>query len=174
MSLPDETTNVIVGAYDMEKIPLLGQSLFHLLYTIDLIENGISLGGSTFVNLIPQFLPEYLDGILWTRPLNDNWLLSFQMAHQGGFLHLANAYWNGGLWVCALYGLVLSFLFSRIDSHLVSIKSSSIYYLVYIFYIPSLIVQLGYGIQGIARIVEALFIIMLYDSIVHSRRQKSL
>jgi hypothetical protein len=171
---PAESRQFLEGTYDLESLPLLGQNLFHLLYTIDLIEKGISLKGSTFINLVPQFLPQYLDGILWERPINDNWLLNDQYKHEGGFLHLANAYWNGGLFVCLLYCLILSYLLKKIDAHLNLNKSSTLFLATYIFYIPSLIVQMGYGIQGIARIIEVLFIIIIIDGFIYNRKNISL
>ena len=149
----------------IEHITMIGQSLFHLLYVIQLIQDGISLGGSTFINLIPQALPSFLDGILWDRPLNDNYRLGEYYYHGGGFLTVANAYWNGGLVVMVAFVSVLSVLFIGFDKYLTRPQTGVLYKFVYWILLPVMIIQLGYGIQGLARVIEILAIVILIDKI---------
>ena len=144
-------------------ITMISASLFHLLYVIQLIQDGISLGGSTFVNLIPQSLPSWLDGVLWERPLNDNWLLADYYYHGGGFLLVANAYWNGGLWVALLFMAVLSAIFVGFDRYLMRPDVGLLYRAVYWLWLPVMIVQMGYGLQGMVRVVELLAAVILVE-----------
>lgn len=144
-------------------IPMHGASLFHLLYVIQLIQDGISLAGSTFVNLIPQSLPSWLEGLLWERPLNDNWLLGNYYYHGGGFLIVANAYWNGGLWVALLFMAVLSAIFVGLDRYLTRPDVGLLYRAVYWLWLPVMIVQMGYGIQGIVRVIQLLVAVIVLE-----------
>jgi hypothetical protein len=155
---------ITLGDYAM-----IGASLFHLLYVIDLLEEGISLAGSTFTNLIPQSLPAILDGILWDRPENDNWRLADQYTHQGGFLVVANVYWNGGLWVVLAFVCVLTYIFLVFDDYLGKQRASSIYRSAYWLGLPVMVIQLGYGIQGMARVVELLVVAILFEKVMPRR-----
>jgi hypothetical protein len=148
------------------EITMISMSLFHLLYVIDLIRDGISLGGSTFLNLFPQVLPEFLDGVLWQRPLNDNWRLADQFFHGGGFLVVANAYWNGGFWVAMLFMSVLSAIFLALDRYLASRKVGTLYRVVYWLWLPVFIVQLGYGIQGLVRVIQLLVFVIFLERVL--------
>ena len=152
-------------------ITMISASLFHLLYVIQLIQDGISLGGSTFINLIPQSLPSWLDGVLWERPLNDNWLLADYYYHGGGFLLVANAYWNGGLSVALLFMAVLSAIFVSFDRYLLRPDVGLIYRIVYWLWVPVLIVQMGYGLQGMVRIVELLVAVILLERFLRRGRR---
>lgn len=157
---------------DLEDYKIISLSLFHLLYTIDLIDNGISLEGSTFLNLIPQSLPKFLDGIIWERPLNDNYRLSMYYSHGGGFFILANAYWNGGL----LVALITIFLFSMfsvfLDNYAQQKNGNKFYRIIYFLFLPLFIGQVGYGIQGLVRIYEALIVIIIFREFFKKRMQK--
>ncbi|GLS34422.1 hypothetical protein GCM10010869_00100 [Mesorhizobium tianshanense] len=144
-------------------ITMIGQSLYHLLYAVQLIKDGISLSGLTFINLIPQALPEFLDGVLWDRPLNDNYRLMEYYHHGGGFLILANVYWNGGLAVVGPFFAALSTIFIVFDKHLVKASTGVIYRAVYWLWIPIMIVQLGYGVQGEFRVVQLLIVALFFD-----------
>ena len=86
MRSSEDMSEASPGLVNLYSYPLICVSLFHLLYVIQLEDQGISLAGSTFFNLFPQALPSFLDGILWDRPLNDNWVLAEYYAHGGGFL----------------------------------------------------------------------------------------
>jgi len=153
----------------IQDFPLVGASLFQLLYVIQLIEDGVSLGGATFINLMPQALPSWLDGVLWERPLNDNWRLGEYYYHGGGFLAIANAYWNGGLVVTMVFVLVLSTLFVGFDRYLLRSRTGILYKLVYWLWIPVMVVQLAYGIQGLARVVELLAVVIVIDQIIRRK-----
>lgn len=147
----------------LSDITMISASLFHLLYVIQLIQDGISLGGSTFINLIPQSLPSWLDGVLWVRPLNDNWRLADYYHHGGGFFLVANAYWNGGLWVALLFMTVLSAIFVGLDRYLMRPDVGLLYRAVYWLWLPVMIVQLGYGMQGVVRVVQLLVAVILLE-----------
>lgn len=147
----------------LDDYPVIGQLLFHFLYVIELIKNGVSLGGATFVNLIPQALPSFLDGIFWERPLNDNWLLDNYYHHGGGFFLMANAYWNGGTWVAILYISILSSVFTWLDRIFTKSGTGLLYRFIYLLWLPIMIVQLAYGIQGMTRVIELLIFIMILN-----------
>ncbi len=149
---------------------MIGASLFHSLYVIQLLQDGISINSSTFVNLIQQLLPSWLDGVLWTRPLNDNWLLANYYYHGGGFLLVANAYWNGGLWVALLFMVVMSAIFVGFDRHLRRPDAGLLYRMAYWLWLPVMIVQLGYGIQGMMRVVELLMAVILLERFLRKHR----
>jgi hypothetical protein len=138
----------------LAEIPLLGQSLFHLLYVIDLIALGNSRDGLTFINLIPQIIPDFLDPSGSIRPINDNWLLSEYYFHGGGFLSIANAYWNGGLIFVALFCIILTGLCSVVDKWFISSRYGPVYTLIYYFWVPVFTIQLAYGIQGLSRVFQ--------------------
>lgn len=140
---------------------MIGQSLFHFLYVVELIKNGVSLGGTTFLNLIPQSLPDVLDGVLWTRPINDNWRLGDHFSHGGGFLVIANAYWNGGALVALAFTSLLAGIFAWFDRQLSRPSTSLIYRAVYWLWLPIMLIQLGYGIQGLARVIQLLAFIII-------------
>jgi hypothetical protein len=142
---------IVLGQFTM-----IGASLFHLLYVVQLIHDGISLHGETFINLLPQFLPSWLDGVLWDRPISDGWLLAEHYHHGGGFLVVANAYWNGGIWVTASFMCALSIIFVGFDRHLAGRRTGTIYRVAYWFWLPVMMVQIGYGIEGLVRVVELL------------------
>ena len=159
--------NIIYGSgIQVQGFTMIGASLFHLLYVIQLLKDGISLGGSTFINLVPQALPSFLGGILWDRPLNDNWRLAEYYHHGGGLLAVANAYWNGGLAVMVGFVSVLSVLFIGFDKYLTRPRTGVLYKFAYWLLIPVMITQLGYGIQGLTRVIEILAVIILIDILI--------
>jgi len=149
---------------DLNMYPMIGQSLFHLLYAIEMEKNDMSFGGSTFINLIPQALPGFLDGVLWERPLNDNWKIAYISG--GGFFAIGNAYVNGGMWVMVLFVFCISALFLYFDLHTWKESTSTIYKFIYFMYIPLVIVQLFYGIQGLVRVPQALLLVMILEKLV--------
>lgn len=148
----------------LSDFPMLGQSLFHFLYVIALIDSGASLHYQTFLNLIPQQLPNFLDGILWERPINDNWLLADQFRHSGGFYSFANAYWNGGIPALGLFSAVLAWVFARIE---ILFKTLPTYYGA-AYFMMILLVPVGfyYGIQGLMRGIQYGLIACLLIKIV--------
>ncbi|MDG4595658.1 MAG: hypothetical protein P9F75_08185 [Candidatus Contendobacter sp.] len=147
----------------LNDIDMVSTSLFHLLYVIQLIRDGISISGSTFINLIPQALPSWLDGVLWERPLNEAWLLGDYYYHGGGFLIVANAYWNGGLWVALVFMAVLTAIFVGFDRYLMRSDVGLLYRAVYWLWLPVMIVQMGYGIQGMVRVIQLLVAVILLE-----------
>jgi hypothetical protein len=106
----------------------------------------------TFLNLIPQQLPEAMDGILWHRPLNDNWLLADYFRHGGGFYSYANAYWNGGIVPLGGFAALLAWLIARVEMFF---KTLPVYYGA-AYFLLLLVVPVGfyYGIQGLVRGIE--------------------
>jgi hypothetical protein len=133
----------------LSDFPMLGQSIFHFLYSIALVDSGYSLQYRTFLNLIPQQLPEILDGVLWKRPLNDNWLLMEHFHHGGGFYSYANAYWNGGIAPLGLFAACLAWVIARIE---IFFKTLPVYFGA-AYFLLLLVVPVGfyYGIQGLVR-----------------------
>lgn len=156
----------------LSEFTMIGASLFHLLYVIELVRDGITLAGATFLNLLPQALPSWLDGVLWERPQNDNWRLAEYYYHGGGFLMVANTYWNGGLWVAALFIAVLSRLFMVFDHYMMNRNAGFVFRIVYWLWAPVAVVQLGYGIQGLVRVVEILLLTMLVDYLLRRRKRR--
>jgi hypothetical protein len=154
----------------LSDIGMFSASMFHLLYVEQLIRDGISLDGASFVNLLPQALPSWLDGVLWKRPLNDNWLLAEHYHHGGGFLVVANAYWNGGIWVAELAIAALSFIFVGYDRYLANPRAGMIYRVAYWLWLPIMVVQIGYGLQGMIRVVELLGAAMIFEHLLSRRR----
>lgn len=162
------TNEILLTDYAM-----IGQSLFHFLYVVELIKSGVSLGGSTFLNLIPQSLPDFLDGVLWSRPINDNWRLGDHFHHGGGFLVIANAYWNGGAFVALAFISLLAGIFVWFDRQLSLPNSSLIYRAVYWLWLPVMLVQLGYGIQGLARVIQLLAFIIIIQRFIWKKPKRS-
>jgi len=162
----DSTTYQVASdpyAIWLDDIPMFGQSLFHFLYVVDLEISGISRYGITFLNLLPQLLPEFLDGVFFTRPLNDNWILGDYYFHGGGFWLAANAYWNGGSLVMLLFICILAGIFCGLDRYFMGRRSGSLFKLIYWLWIPAMVVQIGYGIQGMVRVVEILLLIIFIE-----------
>ena len=80
---------------DITRFPNL---YWNLLTSIDLYNSGISRGGETFYNLIPQLIPKIVaEYINYTRPLSEPWVLAKYVDHGGAFFTIAQAYWNYGL-----------------------------------------------------------------------------
>ncbi|WP_442507026.1 hypothetical protein SH528x_005910 [Novipirellula sp. SH528] len=149
--------------FKVEDISMLGMSTFHLLSTIELIDRNISLKGSTFVNLVPQALPSFLEPIFGKRPRNDNWKINDYYRSQGGFLVIANAYWNGGAWVMIAFMVTISAIFLFFDRNLAKPTVGAIYKWAYFVNIPVMFVQLTYGIQGLVRVIEIVLLCLLVD-----------
>ena len=147
-----EFRSINTGEVHLADVPMLGQSLFHFLSVVALIDSGVSLNYQTFINLLPQQLPEMLDGVLWDRPLNDNWILGEYFTGGGGFYVYANAYWNGGIVPMSLFALGLAWCVAKIE---ILFKgkdySFAIAYFAFIFLLP---VNIYYGIQGLVRGLE--------------------
>jgi hypothetical protein len=89
--------------------------------------------------------------------------------HGGGFLLVANAYWNGGLWVALLFMAVLSAIFVGFDRYLMRPDVGLLYRAVYWLWLPVMIVQLGYGIQGVVRVVQLLVAVILLERFLRRR-----
>lgn len=144
------------GAFDEQQfrmLPMIPMTLFHFLYVIDLIKDGVSLNYQTFINLIPQQLPESLaNAIGYERPLNDNWRLADHFFHGGGFYIFANAYWNGGILALSLFTLAITKVLIWIEN--IFKNNSPIYYLAYPLFIYLIPVNTFYGIQPFVRGLE--------------------
>lgn len=148
----------------LSNFPLIGMSLFHFLYTIQLIKDGISLEGITFLNLIPQSMPTFVYDVFGAeRPLNDNTKLGLHYNHLGGFFSFANAYWNGGIITALLFMLILTLFFIWFDRRLFQHNTSNIYRALYLIYLPVVIIQFFYGVQGLVRAIEILAIGIFVD-----------
>ena len=97
--------------FDPLKITLLPQSYWHLLHVIDLYKHGISLNGSSFIDIIPQSIPKFItDAFGYTRPLNGAWRLAEYRIHGGGMFVVALGYWNLGLIGVTIIVSVLAFI----------------------------------------------------------------
>ncbi|SUS08813.1 membrane hypothetical protein [uncultured Defluviicoccus sp.] len=159
-------------ALRLNRIPTFSHMIFHLLYAIDLVERGYSLEGATFLNLFPQLLPRFLEPIVGERPLNDNWLLSEYFAHGGGFLAVANAYWNGGILVLAMFMASISAIFGAMDRCNMNVETGTIYRAAYWIWLPVMAIQLGYGIQGLVRVIEYLCLAFIMDRLWRYYRRR--
>lgn len=136
----------------LNDIPMMGQSLFHFLYVVTLIDWGVSRNYQSFIDLVPQQLPEILDGVLWTRPIGDNWLINDYFLNGGGFYVYAAAYWNGGLVAMSLFAVGLAWCLARIE---VLFKDKGrIFAIAYFAFAILLPVNIYYGIQGLVRGLE--------------------
>lgn len=144
--------SIDAGGVALGEIPMLGQSLFHFLYVIDLVDSGAEYGFRTFINLVPQQLPDILDGILWTRPENDAVVLMDYFIHGGGFYSLANAYWNQGFAVMLAFAGALAWLLGRVESYFKD--TADTYVLAYMTFLYLVPVNMYYGIQGLVRGLE--------------------
>lgn len=133
-------------------VPMIPQTLFHFLFVVDLIDKDISLNLSTFVNLISQQLPSFVENFGITRPLNDNYKLMKYFFHGGGFYIFANAYWNGGILVMSIFTFVVTYILIKIELFFKSHKK--IYYIAYPLFIYLIPVNTFYGIQPFVRGIE--------------------
>jgi hypothetical protein len=157
-------TNQTSDLIDLNDFPMVGQSIFHMLYTIDLVRRGDALPGTTFLNLIPQAVPEFIANIMdFERPPNDNWLLAKYYRHGGGFLAIANAYWNGGMVVMAGFTAILTAILMAIDGYFSQGRRKILATLGYWLGLPIFTAQLLYGIQGAARILQFVGVLIFYD-----------
>lgn len=149
---------------NLNDYPMIGQSLFHMLYVVDLVKQANTLDGITFINLISQATPQVIAGWLgYERPLNDNWRLGLYYRHMGGFLAIANAYWNGGVWVMTIFMVVLSSVVMAIDRYFAKGNRKIIAVLGYWSLLPIFAVQLAYGIQGLVRVLQLVGLLILFD-----------
>jgi len=158
----------------ISQFKVLDQLLFHMLYVVQLVNDGISLGGDTFINLFPQSIPSFLDGLLMYRPRNDNWILGDYYGGGGGFLVIANAYWNGGVLVSMVFILFLTIMSIFIDRYPMRRKAGIVFYAVYILMFPVMAVQLGYGIQGLVRVLEVIMLVIMLDRLLPASLKKYL
>jgi len=149
-------------------VPMIPQTLFHFLYVNDLITRGISLDNQTFINLIPQQMPAFLESIFGSRPLNDNYLLMKHFFHGGGFFIYANAYWNGGITPLVIFTSVVAWVLVQIEKFFKNVKDSK-YLIPYPIFIYLLPVNTFYGIQPFVRGLEyglvGILIIYLYTNL---------
>jgi hypothetical protein len=162
---PDNSDQTeMVNGIELNDFPMLGQSIFHMLYVIDLIDRGISLNGSTFTNLIPQAVPSTVaKWIGYQPPTNDNYRLGDYYRHTGGFIVIGNAYWNGGMIAMVGFMAVLTLVLKAIDSYFQVGKRTSLSTLVYWSMMPIFAIQTVYGIQGLVRILQVIGLFILYD-----------
>jgi hypothetical protein len=160
------------------QLPLLPQSFWHGLHTADLYERGNSLGGRSFLDIIPQSLPKFATDIVdYERPLNGAWLLGKYRIHGGGMNSVALAYWNLGIMGVIIFSTALAFLISILENwyrrQLPSLIGT------YVLIGGSLPYVLLYGWQPLIKMVEIAFILaliirlMLYGGQNLSTRQRS-
>jgi hypothetical protein len=84
--------------FDPTQITLLPGGYWHLLHSIDLYHQGVSQQGASFLNLIPQALPDFIARWLnYERPISVAWRLAEHRANGGGLFLIAEGYWNLGL-----------------------------------------------------------------------------
>jgi len=97
------------GGFDPTRIQLLPAGYWHLLHSIDLYDQGTSLGGGSFYDLVPQAVPEFVSSWLgYERPLNASWRLAEYRANAGGFFLIAEGYWNFGVFGALLVAAALA------------------------------------------------------------------
>lgn len=165
---PEQSVTVVntetADLIDLNDFPMVGQSIFHMLYTIDLVRRGNVLQGTTFLNLVPQAVPEFIAKIMdFERPLNDNWLLARYYRHSGGFLVIANAYWNGGMAVMTGFTAILTSILMAIDQYFSRGRRKVLETLGYWLGLPIFTAQLFYGIQGAVRILQFVGLLIFYN-----------
>jgi len=104
-SISDITSGSLMN---MDRAPKL---TWDLLETAYLYDAGVRRNGSTYANLLPQFVPSFLaDAVGYERPLAEPWILASYFRHGGGIFMFAEAYWNFGLIGCLGLGLILGLL----------------------------------------------------------------
>lgn len=153
-------------------IPMVPQTLFHFLYVVDLIEKGISLDFTTFINLIPQQLPSIVENFGFTRPLNDDYRLMEYFTNGGGFYIFANAYWNGGALIMSIFIFIIMYFLIKIEIFFKLHKK--IYFIIYPVFVYLIPVNTFYGIQPFIRGLEygliAMFIVYIFQKIKFVRK----
>ena len=137
------------------------------------MRQGISLDWQTFINLIPQQIPQFLaDLIGFQRPLSDPWILMKYVFHGGGFYIFAEAYWNGGILPLSIFTFVITYIIIKLEIFFK--KHDVAYYLAYPIFLFLIPVNNFYGILPLIRGIEygliALFLIYLYKKIRIRRR----
>lgn len=112
LGLAHQFDDSVAGFFTPLAITLFSQAYWHLLHIVDLYDQeGISLAGRTFFELIPQAVPGVLAQILgFERPTNVSWLLGEYRNHGGGLYIIAEGYWNAGLLGAFLVALAMAML----------------------------------------------------------------
>ena len=156
-----ELTGLTLGPLNLEFHISIGEAYGQMVNVIDLLKSGNSRGFQTFLNLIPQSLPSFFDGILYTRPISDSeYLLDF-VRTGGGFLLHANLFWNNG-YIGLIIGLVILIITTYyIDN--IFLTANSIQLGLYLFILPIFVVQFFYGFQGLVRCIEIILLSSLLN-----------
>ncbi len=98
-------------------IKMLPQSYWHLLHTIDLYQTGVRLNGTSFVDLVPQSIPEVLaKSVGYQRPPSGPVRLYDYRIHGGGMFIIAEGYWNFGMFGALLVSITAAVLTLKLES----------------------------------------------------------
>lgn len=145
--------NVKKGFNPSDDLDLMPMMYWHLLDCIDLYQKGISLNGSSYFNLIPQAIPEFISNWLgYQRPRNVAWVLMDYKQHGGGFYIIAEAFWNGGLISVYFFMTCLALMLNYIEKWFYRQK---VYLLVFYFgYIGTFMTCVFYSMQILYRQTE--------------------
>jgi hypothetical protein len=153
------------AGFDPLKITLLPQSYWHLLHTIDLYQSQITLGGTSFIDLIPQSIPAFLsDMIGFERPLNGAWRLAEYRVHGGGMFVLAEGYWNFGLLGGAIIAVGLALIAIQLEKW--HRKQEPLLYCTYFAFLGTFGFGIFYGLQSLVKSFEIAFAIALMMSLI--------
>jgi hypothetical protein len=97
-------------------IKMLPQSYWHLLHTIDLYQTGVRLNGTSFIDLVPQSIPDVLaKSVGYQRPLSGPVRLYDYRIHGGGMFIIAEGYWNFGMLGALLVSTAAAFLALKLE-----------------------------------------------------------
>ena len=98
-------------------IKMLPQSYWHLLHTIDLYQTGVRLNGTSFIDLVPQSIPDVLaKAVGYQRPPSGPVRLYDYRIHGGGMFIIAEGYWNFGILGALLVSIGAAFLALKLES----------------------------------------------------------
>lgn len=98
-------------------IKMLPQSYWHLLHTIDLYQTGVRLNGTSFIDLVPQSIPDVLaKSVGYQRPPSGPVRLYDYRIHGGGMFIIAEGYWNFGMFGALLVSITAAVLSLKLES----------------------------------------------------------
>lgn len=144
-------------------ITLLPQSYWHLLHTIDLYDSGISLDGTSFIDLIPQSIPGVVSDLIgFERPLNGAWRLAEYRVHGGGMYIVAEGFWNYGLLGAGVIALMLAGMAILLENW--HRRQEPLLYCTYFAFLGTFGFGVFYGLQSLVKAFEVAFVISLLMS----------
>ncbi len=142
------------------QLNLLPQMYWHLLHCVDLYQMNVRLNGQTFVDLLPEAIPEDVSKFLGiARPISASWRLAAYRIHGGGMFVIAEGFWNfgfpGALFVAGVLALIAMKLehWYREQEPILSCS--------YFAFLGTFGFGLYYGLQGFARAFEMSLVLAL-------------